>query len=73
MDDRENNNLSFLDILTVFSVILQLVGYQNDMSQSSNDDLMRELQKQDREYLDRILDNQNKILSILKDISNSPN
>jgi hypothetical protein len=60
-----NNNLNTLDVLTVFSVILQIMGYQNDLSQSSNDDLMRELQRQDKAYLEKIIDNQNKILSIL--------
>lgn len=72
MNNRNGNNLDFLDILTLFSVMLQVVGYKNDISQSSNDDLMRELQAQDREYLDRIIENQNEILKILKEISNSP-
>ena len=67
-----DNGLDFLDILTIFSVMLQVVGYKNDISQSSNDDLMRELQKQDKMYLDKIIENQNKILEILNEISNSP-
>lgn len=67
-----DNGLEFLDILTIFSVILQVAGYKNDISQSSNDDLMRELQKQDKRYLDKIIENQNKILEILNEISNSP-
>ena len=62
------NNLDFLDVLTILSVILQIMGYQNDMSQSSNDDLMRELQRQDKAYLDKIIDNQNKILEKLADL-----
>lgn len=70
--DRNGNNLDFLDILTLFSVMLQVVGYKNDISQSSNDDLMKELQTQDRKYLDKIIENQNEILKILKEISNSP-
>ena len=60
-----NNNLSTLDILTVLSLMLQIEGYKNDMSQSSNDDLMRELQRQDREYLQRIIEQQNLILEKL--------
>lgn len=72
MDNKSGNNLDFLDILTLFSVMLQVVGYKNDISQSSNDDLMRELQTQDRNYLDKIIENQNEILKILKEISNSP-
>ena len=67
-----DNGLEFLDILTIFSVMLQVVGYKNDISQSSNDDLMRQLQKQDKRYLDKIIENQNKILEILNEISNSP-
>ena len=62
------NNLEFLDILTILSLILQIMGYQNDMSQSSNDDLMRELQRQDKAYLDKIIENQNKILEKLADL-----
>ena len=62
------NGLEFLDILTIFSVMLQVVGYKNDISQSSNDDLMRELQEQDKMYLDKIIENQNKILEKLADL-----
>ena len=62
------NNLDFLDMLTVLSVMLQIMGYQNDMSQSSNDDLMRELQRQDKAYLEKIIENQNKILEKLADL-----
>ena len=62
------NNLDFLDVLTILSVALQIMGYQNDMSQSSNDDLMKELQRQDKAYLDKIIENQNKILEILADL-----
>ena len=63
-----DSGLEFLDILTIFSVMLQVVGYKNDISQSSNDDLMRELQKQDKRYLDKIIENQNKILEKLADL-----
>ena len=62
------NNLDFLDVLTILSVALQIMGYQNDMSQSSNDDLMRELQRQDKAYLEQIIENENKILEKLADL-----
>ena len=62
------NGLEFLDVLAIFSVMLQVVGYKNDISQSSNDDLMRELQGQDKKYLDKIIENQNKILKKLADL-----
>ena len=66
--NSNGNNLDFLDMLTILSVILQIMGYKNDMSQSSNDDLMRELQRQDKAYLEKIIDNQNKILEKLADL-----
>lgn len=62
------NNLDFLDMLTILSVMLQIMGYQNDMRQSSNDDLMKELQRQDKAYLEKIIENQNKILEKLADL-----
>ena len=66
--NNNGNNLDFLDMLTILSVALQIMGYQNDMSQSSNDDLMRELQRQDKAYLEKIIENQNKILEKLADL-----
>ena len=62
------NNLDFLDMLTILSVALQIMGYQNDMSQSSNYDLMMELQRQDKAYLEKIIENENKILEKLADL-----
>ncbi len=62
------NNLDFLDMLTILSVMLQIMGYQNDMSQSSNDDLMKELQRQDKAYLEKLIENENKILEKLADL-----
>ena len=66
--NNRGNNLNFLDMLTILSVMLHIMGYQNDMSQSSNDDLMKELQRQDKAYLEKIIENQNKILEKLADL-----
>lgn len=65
MTNNQNGNYSFLDMLNVFSVILQMIGYDQDQKQASNDDLLRALQRQDREYLEKIIFNQNQILEIL--------
>lgn len=65
MTNNQNGNYSFLDMLNVFSVILQMIGYDQDQKQTSNDDLIRALQRQDREYLEKIISNQNQILEIL--------
>lgn len=62
------NNLSFLDFLTIFSVGLQVSGYEQNLKQASIDDLMRELQKQDRDCLESIIDNQKEIMKILSDL-----
>lgn len=67
--DSQNNSLSFLDMLTVFSVMLQTVGYEQDQRQTSNDVLLKELQKQNILYLDEIIENQHKILEKLSKIS----
>ena len=66
--NNNGNNLDFLDVLTILSVALQIMGYQNDMSQSSNDDLMKELQRQNKAYLEKIIENENKILEKLADL-----
>ena len=66
--NSNGNNLNFLDVLTILSVALQIIGYQNDMSQSSNDDLIRELQRQYKAYLEKIIENENKILEKLADL-----
>ena len=66
--NSNGNNLDFLDVLAILSVALQIMGYKNDMSQSSNDDLMKELQRQDNAYLDKIVEKQNKILEKLADL-----
>lgn len=63
-----DNNLSDLDMLTVFSVILQVMGYQQNLKQTSNDVLLSELQRQDSDYLDKIISTQNEILRTLSDI-----
>lgn len=59
------NNNSFLDMIAILSVVLQISNYQNDLKSFSNDDLMNELLRQDREYFERIIDNQNLILEKL--------
>lgn len=59
----QNNN--FFDMLAVFSVALQIAVFEQTQRQASTDDLMRELQKQDKEYFERIIANQEKILEKL--------
>lgn len=60
------NELSALDLLNMFGVFLQTMNYQSDLSQASNADIAKHLQEQDRKYLDKIIENQNKIISMLE-------
>ena len=63
-----NNELTFIDVLSIFSVLLQIMNFQADLRNASNDDLMAELQKQDREYFEKIIANQNKIITKLAEL-----
>lgn len=62
---QNNNNQNFFDLLALFSVGLQIAVYEQTQRQASTDDLMKELQKQDREYFETIIEQNNRILSIL--------
>lgn len=65
---QNNNNQGFFDLLALFSVGLQIAVYEQTQRQASTDDLMRELQKQNKEYFEKIIENQNKILQKLADL-----
>lgn len=62
------NNQNFYNNLTFLDTILQILTMSMVQADATNNDLMAELHKQDREYLDKIIENQNKILSILSEI-----
>lgn len=66
--NSRGNNLSFLDFLTIFSVGLQVSGFEQNLKQASTDDLMKELQHQNKDYLERVIENQKGIMSILSKI-----
>ena len=60
-----DRGFEFLDMLAIVSFAMQLANYRELKSQASTDDIFTELQKQDREYLSRIVENQEKILEKL--------
>ncbi len=60
-----NNNYSLLDLLTILSVILQMQNYEQELKSASNDDIAKHLAKQDTEYLQKILKNQEIIIDYL--------
>ena len=59
----ENNN-NFINNL---SLILQGLSLELLFRDYNNSDLMNELQKQDTEYFEKIIKNQEEILNILKE------
>lgn len=63
-----NGRLSFIDMLTMFDTFLQVADFQMNVQQSSNDDIMRELGRQNEKYLEKIIANQEEILSKLADL-----
>lgn len=59
------HNDQFYDTLSMATTILQLVTIMITSSDSSNRELMQELQRQDREYLEKIIEQNNEILKQL--------
>lgn len=53
------------------SLVLQIYNLILLMQDFNNTDLMQELQKQDTQYFDRIIKNQEEILQILKERNNN--
>lgn len=66
---QDDRGLEFLDFLAIISFVMQVNNYRELRAQASTDDIFTELQKQDREYLSRILENQEKILKKLDNIN----
>lgn len=53
------------------SLVLQMLSLQILFRDFNNTDLMQELQKQDTEYFEKIIENQEKILQILNERENN--
>ncbi len=67
-----NGNQDYFNRLTVLDTLLQIVTMIIVSNDSTNNDLMNELQKQNKEYLEQILEKQEEILKLLDKNSNSP-
>lgn len=63
-----NGRWSFIDMLTMFDTFLQMADFQMNVQQSSNDDIMRALEHQNKAYLEKIIANQEEILKKLADL-----
>lgn len=55
----------------VYVGAIQILSYQRLLSEASNNDLLAELQKQNQEFLEKILRNQIEILKRLERLENA--
>lgn len=62
----QNNMYQKEDNYELLFGFLQVIDLLLNLSQTSNDDLMRELQQQDKKYLETIIKQNEEILNILK-------
>lgn len=49
-----DNNLDFLDILSIISFAISIANYNQNLQQSSNDDLMKEIDQKTKELLSKL-------------------
>lgn len=68
MQSYQKKSLDFLDILAILSFILQLQNNQELQKQSSNDDIMQELNMQDNKFFQTIISQNNQIIELNKKI-----
>lgn len=59
-----------LENLNTFANLVQIASYQELLEQANNDDLMAELQHQNKAYLEQILIMQKEILTRLERLEN---
>ena len=59
-------NISGLDGLNFYANILQIASYEQLLKQADNDDIMQKLDRQNKDFLEQILKNQQEILKELK-------
>lgn len=63
---NETEQFDLLDILNIFQTGLAVINYQENIKQSSNDDIIRALDNQDKNYLRVIIHQNDEILRLLK-------
>lgn len=55
-----------LENLNTFANLVQIASYQEILEQANNNDILRELNHQNKEFLEKILQNQTEILNRLE-------
>lgn len=63
-----NGNQDFYNRITISDFFLQLITMYWVVQDASNNDLMQELQHQNKDYLERVIENQKEIMKILSEI-----
>lgn len=69
-----NNNFEFLDILSIISFAISVANYNQNLQQSSNDDLMKEIDQKTKELLSKLesdISRQNADISDIKQMLNN--
>ncbi|WPH56263.1 hypothetical protein [Clostridium phage XP41-N3] len=64
MNNNFNNDI---DYLALFGTFLGVLNYMENIKQTSNDELLEELKKQDVLYLETIIKQNNEIIKLLKE------
>lgn len=64
MNNNFNNDI---DYLALFGTFLGVLNYMENIKQTSNDELLEELKKQDVLYLETIIKQNNEIIELLKE------
>ncbi len=63
------NNINDHTALQLFISLLGVLNYEENLKQTSNDDLLEELKTQDKVYLNRIIEQNELIIKMLKEVS----
>lgn len=66
-------NKNNIDGLGVFSDVLQVLNFAMNVSQSTTDEIMTELQHQNKDYLQTIIEQNKEIIERLKDYGKDRN
>ena len=69
-NNTKQQELGILDFLAIFSVILQVSTYLNSLKEISNNQIMNEILEEKNNFLNKIIDNQEKILKKQEEILN---
>ena len=65
--DNRINDIDFFFLLNVVANMLQIQSYEMLKKEISNNDIMQTLRHQDNDYLEKIIKQNNEIISLLKD------